>query len=89
MGWADDVIWWQVYPLGFTGAHPGGANGRTLRYLEPWLDYAIELGCSGLALGPVFESVSHGYDTIDHFRIDPRLGSQEDFDSLVTAAHDR
>lgn len=83
------MIWWQVYPLGFTGAHPGGAIGRTLRYLEPWLDYAIELGCSGLALGPVFESESHGYDTIDHFRIDPRLGAQEDFDSLVTAAHDR
>ena len=47
------------------------------------------LGASGIALGPVFASETHGYDTVDHFRIDPRLGTDADFDALVTAAHDR
>jgi cyclomaltodextrinase len=81
-----------VYPLGFTGAWPprdDDGDRHRLRRLEPWLDYAVELGASGLALGPVFASQTHGYDTVDHFRIDPRLGDDADFDALVAAAHDR
>ena len=40
-------------------------------------------------LGPIFASASHGYDTIDHFRIDPRLGDDADFDALIEAARKR
>jgi cyclomaltodextrinase len=91
--WADHAIWWHVYPLGFVGAEesalPNGFRTRRLGRLENWLDYVIELGCSGLLLGPIFESETHGYDTVDHFRIDPRLGDYEDFDSLVAAAKQR
>ncbi|GAA3833641.1 alpha-amylase family protein [Amycolatopsis tucumanensis] len=92
--WADHAIWWHVYPLGFTGAPAGALPAGSepqhrLRRLENWLDYAVELGCSGLMLGPVFASETHGYDTVDHFRIDPRLGDDADFDRLVAAAHGR
>ncbi|NIH83137.1 alpha-amylase family protein [Amycolatopsis granulosa] len=92
--WADHVIWWHVYPLGFTGAPPralpaGSPPEHRLGRLAGWLDYAVELGCSGLLLGPVFASETHGYDTTDHFRIDPRLGDDADFDRLVAAARDR
>lgn len=92
--WADHAIWWHVYPLGFTGAPreaapPGGEPGHRLGRLAAWLDYAVELGCSGLLLGPVFASETHGYDTTDHFRIDPRLGDDADFDRLIAAAHAR
>jgi cyclomaltodextrinase len=90
-GWVRHVVWWQVYPLGFTGAFPdrGDDTPHRLSRLEAWLDYAIELGASGLALGPVFTSETHGYDTVDYLRIDPRLGDEADFDRLVAAAHDR
>jgi cyclomaltodextrinase / maltogenic alpha-amylase / neopullulanase len=89
--WADHAIWWHVYPLGFTGAEKaelaaGEPVRHRLRQLEGWLDYAAELGCSGLLLGPVFASGTHGYDTIDHFEIDPRLGDQDDFGHLVAEA---
>ncbi|GAB3817915.1 alpha-amylase family protein [Kribbella italica] len=92
--WTDHAIWWHVYPLGFTGAERALADltdepHHRFGRLEDWLDHAIELGCSGLLLGPVFASETHGYDTIDHFRIDPRLGTDEDFDQLVAAAHAR
>jgi glycosidase len=92
--WADHAILWQVFPLGFTGAEqvalPASAPVRhRLRQLDAWLDYAVELGCNGLLLGPVFAAETHGYDTIDHFRIDPRLGDSEDFDALVAAADQR
>jgi glycosidase len=91
--WVRHVIWWHVYPLGFVGAfpaeHPPGAGEHRLGRLLDWLDYAVELGASGIALGPVFASRTHGYDTTDHYRIDPRLGDDGDFDRLVDAAHQR
>ena len=92
--WADHAILWQVYPLGFTGAEPaalpvGVPVRHRLRQLEAWLDYAVELGCNGLLLGPVFAAQTHGYDTTDHFKIDTRLGDDADFDALVTAADQR
>lgn len=86
----EHAIWWHVYPLGAVGApiHDHGETEPTNRLvrLEAWLDYAVELGCSGLLLGPVFASTSHGYDTIDYFRIDPRLGDDAAFDHLIEQA---
>src|ERR1700743_3865381 len=96
--WAEHAIWWQVYPLGFTGPEPaalpglagGSVASSSVRHRLPalvnWLDYMVGLGCNGLLLGPVFAAETHGYDTIDHFRIDPRLGGDEDFDALAAAA---
>jgi cyclomaltodextrinase len=92
--WADHAVLWHVYPLGFTGAEHSALPAleparHRLRQLEGWLDYAVELGCNGLLLGPVFAAETHGYDTVDHFRIDPRLGDCDDFDALVAAAGQR
>ena len=89
----DYAIWWHVYPLGACGApvrdRDGDDAAPRLRRLEPWLDYVVRLGCNGLLLGPIFESVAHGYDTLDHYRIDRRLGDEEDFRRLIEAAHAR
>ncbi|MEO3759394.1 alpha-amylase family glycosyl hydrolase [Mycobacterium sp. B14F4] len=92
-GWVEHVIWWHLYPLGFVGAYPAdpapAADEHRLRRVVDWLDHAIDLGASGIALGPIFASRSHGYDTTDHHRIDPRLGTDDDFDVLVDEAHRR
>jgi cyclomaltodextrinase / maltogenic alpha-amylase / neopullulanase len=91
-GWTEHVIWWHVYPLGFTGAEQVAVDGEPvprLRSLEPWLDYLLDLGCNGLALGPVFASGTHGYDTVDHFRVDPRLGSDDDLRWLFETCRSR
>lgn len=40
-------------------------------------------------LNPLFASETHGYDTTDYFRIDPRLGDDASFDRLVAACHER
>lgn len=91
--WVEQAIWWQIYPLGFVGAKKesvaGTAVTHRLGHLVDWLDYAVNLGVSGVLLGPVFASSSHGYDTTDHFQIDRRLGDDADFDALIKAAHDR
>ncbi|WP_082951995.1 alpha-amylase family glycosyl hydrolase [Mycobacterium kubicae] len=91
--WVQHAIWWQIYPLGFVGAFPSetppGPGEHRLRRIVDWFDHAIELGASGIALGPIFASRTHGYDTTDHYRIDPRLGDDGDFDHLVAEARRR
>ncbi|MFB2580998.1 alpha-amylase family glycosyl hydrolase [Herbiconiux sp. P15] len=99
--WTEHVMWWHVYPLGFVGApirperpeHPEAPAPNLpvhrLPAIEAWLDHVIELGLNGLLLGPVFASTTHGYDTIDHDRIDDRLGDDADFDHLVVTAREK
>ncbi len=89
--WVRHAIWWHVYPLGFTGAFPAvdppAPQEHRLRRVTAWLDHVVTLGTSGIALGPMFASRTHGYDTTDHYRIDPRLGTGDDFDELAEQAH--
>ncbi|MGC5615880.1 alpha-amylase family protein [Georgenia sp. Z1491] len=97
--WSEHAIWWHVYPLGFTGAPVRPTEEERaaveaepvhrLRHLTAWLDHVVELGANGLLLGPVFESETHGYDTTDFFRIDPRLGDDDDLDHLVAECRSR
>jgi cyclomaltodextrinase len=67
----------------------GAADGAGLGAITAWLDHVAALGCGGLLLTPIHASTSHGYDTIDPFVLDPRLGSEADFDALVSACRDR
>ncbi|PLS24177.1 alpha-amylase family protein [Bifidobacterium imperatoris] len=88
--WVRYGVFWQVYPLGFCGADirpqgPRTFNGRGLDSMIDWLEYARNLGASGLLLGPIFESSTHGYDTLDHMHVDVRLGGDAAFDRLADA----
>lgn len=92
MPWTNHAIFWHVYPLGFAGApirEPDHEPQPRIRRLLNWLDYAVELGVSGILLGPVFTSQTHGYDVLDQYEIDPRLGTQTDFDELIAACKER
>jgi cyclomaltodextrinase len=91
--WVQDALWWHVYPLGFVGAEQHADLEQPvvhrLTHLAGWLDHAVELGASGLALGPVFAAETHGYDTTDHLRVDPRLGDDADLDALIAGCRER
>ncbi|MEJ5946647.1 alpha-amylase family glycosyl hydrolase [Pseudokineococcus basanitobsidens] len=88
--WVQDAVLWHVYPLGAVGAEqtgdPGAAAVHRLPQITAWLDHVLALGANGLLLGPVFASQTHGYDTVDHLRVDPRLGDDGDLDALFAAA---
>lgn len=93
---ANDV-WYHLFPLGFLGAETAnpytGADKldavHRLPELLGWLDYLKDLGVTGVMLGPVFESESHGYDTVDPMRIDRRLGDEADLVTLIEECHRR
>lgn len=64
--------------------------GGSLAGITEKLDYLQSLGVTTLYLCPIFESASnHRYDTADYLRIDPMLGTEEDFRTLCAAAKDR
>ncbi|ABX05075.1 MAG TPA: alpha-amylase [Herpetosiphon sp.] len=89
--WANDVQCYQIYPLGLCGAPI--RNDQTsepiarLKQLHTWIEHLQHLGSNLLYLGPVFESTAHGYDTIDYFTVDRRLGSNNDLQQLIAAFH--
>jgi glycosidase len=91
--WTEGAAWWHVYPLGFVGAEQRASecNGIQRRFgqITAWLDYAVKLDVTGILLGPIFASSTHGYDTVDYFKIDPRLGDDEDFDAFIKGADAR
>ena len=75
--------------LGAPRRNEGGETVHRLRKLtEEWLPYLKENGFGAVYIGPLFESVSHGYDTTDYKQVDRRLGDNEDFRKFVKAAHD-
>lgn len=61
--------------------------GGDLRGIACKLPYLASLGVTCIYLNPIFESCSnHRYDTADYMKIDPLLGTQEDFVSLCAKA---
>ena len=88
--WFDQAVLYQIYPLGLCGApkeNDGVETPRILRLLD-WVDHIQKLGADTVLLNPVFDSDRHGYDTRDYFKLDPRLGSNEDFAKVCRAFHD-
>lgn len=93
MSWFESSFMYQVYPLGLCDApyeNDGVLAHRLRRLLDNgWLDHMSKLGSDCLLLNPVFESISHGYDTTDYKKVDCRLGDNQDLVDLVNACHSR
>ena len=92
MSWYNEATFYHIYPLGLTGApkeNDYGTPVHRLNTLLPWIDHIKEIGCTALYIGPLFESVGHGYDTTDYKKLDSRLGTNEDLTNFVKACHDK
>ncbi len=65
----------------------GEYYGGDLAGIRSKLPYLRGLGVTVLYLNPIFSSASnHGYDTRDYYQVDPRFGTQADFEGLVRDA---
>ncbi|MBC7871752.1 MAG: glycoside hydrolase family 13 protein, partial [Chitinophagaceae bacterium] len=64
--------------------------GGDLAGITEKLDYLQSLGVTAIYLNPIFEARSnHRYDTADYMTIDRRLGTMDDFHTLVSQAEER
>ena len=87
--WFDEAFFYQIYPLGFCGAPPendGRLEHRLIQKMD-WIPHLKKLGVDCVFFNPLFDADRHGYDTRDFFKLDCRLGSNEDFRDFVSAIH--
>lgn len=73
---------------------PGGRHGGDIQGMIDHLDYIAGMGFTQLWPTPLVENNMpaysyHGYAATDHYRIDPRYGSNEDFRRLSDEARKR
>lgn len=92
MSWYNEAVFYHIYPLGLAGAPKQNEYGEPVHRLNtllPWIDHIKEIGCTALYIGPLFESVGHGYETTDYRKLDSRLGDNEDLKNFVAACHEK
>ncbi|MDD2952684.1 MAG: glycoside hydrolase family 13 protein [Parabacteroides sp.] len=73
---------------------PNARHGGDLAGIERHLDYIEDLGVTAIWLNPVLENDMeggsyHGYATTDYYRVDPRLGTNEEYVRLIEKTHQR
>lgn len=91
MKWYNKAVFYHIYPLGLCGCakeNTGVAESHFDKITE-WADHAGKLGCTAIYIGPLFESVGHGYETTDYKKVDCRLGTNDDFKAFVAHCHDK
>lgn len=90
MAWYDEAVFYHIYPLGLTGAPKLNSYQEPvsrLKELLPWISHIKDIGCNAVYIGPLFESVGHGYETTDYKKLDSRLGTNADLKSFVSECH--
>ncbi|MBR2876911.1 MAG: alpha-amylase [Clostridia bacterium] len=90
MAWYDEAVFYHIYPLGMTGAPKQNSYEEPvhrLNMLLPWISHIKEIGCNSIYIGPLFESVGHGYETTDYKKLDSRLGTNDDLVNFVAECH--
>ena len=91
MKWYDEAVFYHIYPLGLCGCKKenDGVAESHFDKLTKWADHAEKIGCTAIYIGPLFESVGHGYETTDYKKVDCRLGSNDDFKKFVSHLHEK
>jgi len=92
MAWYDEAVFYHIYPLGLADAPKENSYGEPqhrLNTLVPWISHVKEIGCNAIYIGPLFESVGHGYETTDYKKLDSRLGTNEDLADFVAKCHEQ
>lgn len=91
--WAQEAVFYHIYPLGFCGAPQQNNFEATvqnrLSSIKAWIPHLLEQNINAVYFGPVFESTSHGYDTKDYLTVDRRLGDNNDLTELIKELHQK
>ena len=89
----SDKFFYHIYPLGFCNCPKQNdfvsPRGYAFEKLTEELDKIKSLGINALYIGPIFESTAHGYDTLDYFHVDRRLGNNQSFATFCDECHNR
>lgn len=87
--WWHDKVAYQIYPKSFYDSNGDGIGD--IPGITSKLDYLKDLGVDIIWLSPCYCSplADEGYDISDYYNIDPRFGTMEDMDTLLSEAKKR
>lgn len=97
--WWKQSIFYHIYPLGFCNCpeiNPITIINHSISQIQPvnrlakirkYYPHFKKLNINAIYFGPIFESCTHGYDTIDYCQIDRRLGTNQLFKEIVQELH--
>ena len=87
--WWKECVVYQIYPRSFCDSNGDGIGD--IRGITSKMDYLKELGIDVVWLSPVYQSPNddNGYDISDYQAIMEEFGTMEDFDEMLSAAHER
>jgi len=90
MAWYDSAVFYHIYPLGLCGCEKENTGKQEHHFdkLKEWAKYIQEMNFTAIYIGPLFESVGHGYETTDYKKVDCRLGTNEEFKDYVAYCHE-
>ncbi|CAI9403769.1 glycoside hydrolase family 13 protein [Aestuariimicrobium sp. T2.26MG-19.2B] len=85
--WYRQAVVYQIYPRSFADANGDGLGD--LAGITSRVDHLVRLGIDAVWLSPFYPSAlaDGGYDVDDYRNVDPRLGTLDDFDTLVDTLH--
>ena len=85
--WWRTAVVYQIYPRSFADSDGDGVGD--LPGVSSRVSYLHELGVDAVWLCPFYPSAlaDGGYDVDDYRDVDPRLGTLDDFDAMVSALH--
>lgn len=81
----ENSVFYEIYPLGFCGGLHN--NSHNIKEVLKYIEHYKKLNVNVIYFAPIFQSDNHGYDTQDYFKIDERLGTNEDFKEVVEVLH--
>ena len=86
--WWRNAVIYQIYPRSFADGNGDGMGD--LKGVEGRLESLSELGVDAIWFSPFMSSPQKdaGYDVSDYTDIDPLFGTLDDFDSVLSKAHD-
>ena len=92
MNWFESAVFYHIYPIGYFGCprqndQTSEPTHKILKLIDD-IPHIKSLGCNAIYFGPLFESVAHGYDTIDYTTVDRRIGTNEDLKKVCDALHE-
>jgi|AntDeeMinimDraft_5_1070356.scaffolds.fasta_scaffold04354_2 glycosidase len=93
--WIEDAVIYEIFTRRFPDA-----DDATFETIGDRLDHVEEMGADVLWMTPFVETNRgfgtsadeggpHGYHTTDYFGVDSDLGTMEEFEAMVDAAHER
>jgi len=86
--WWETAVIYQIYPRSYQDSNDDGIGdlpGITTR-----LEYIANLGVDAIWISPFFKSPQKdfGYDVSDYCDVNPEYGTLDDFDRLLSKAHE-